>query len=60
MRVWAEFYTRTGAGMGFLVGIYLIRGHGYEIIVPIGYVPVAISTCLSLIGHSCTAPRAVD
>jgi hypothetical protein len=31
--------------MGFLAGIYLIRGHEYGMIVPIGYVPVALSSC---------------
>jgi hypothetical protein len=44
--------TRSGTGMGtnlypsagtgFLMGVFFLRGHGYGLVVPNGYVPVAI------------------
>ena len=33
------------AGMGFLAGVFFLRGHGYGLVVPSGYVPVAIWIC---------------
>jgi hypothetical protein len=30
------------AGMGFLTGVFFLRGHGYGLVLPSGYVPVAI------------------
>jgi hypothetical protein len=32
------------AGMGFLTDVFFLRGHGYGLVVPSGYVPVAILT----------------
>jgi hypothetical protein len=31
-------------GMGFLMGIFFLCGHGYRFVVPSGYIPVAIFT----------------
>lgn len=33
------------AGMGFLTGVFFLRGHGFGLVVPSGYIPVAILRC---------------
>jgi hypothetical protein len=36
-------------GMGFLAGVFFLRGYGFGQVIPIGFLPIAISTSEGLI-----------
>jgi hypothetical protein len=32
-------------GVGFLVGVFFLRGYGFGQVIPSGFLPIAISSC---------------
>src|SRR5688572_380829 len=42
--------------MGDPVGLFLCRGYGYGVVIPGGYLPIAISSSTAASGHSGSAP----
>ena len=51
-------YLYPSAGMGFLTGMFSLRGHGYGLVIPSGYVPVAIF--IRLASQWCLDPMIVE
>jgi hypothetical protein len=45
-------YPPVYMGEGDPVGLFFCRGYGYEVVIPGGYLPIAISSCCNGIGRA--------